>query len=85
MASTAQEDWRQPYFHFFIEGLLPVERREAFNIKRLAKRYFIEGDTLYRKGFNTLHYISSELFKKLLQKVHTGECGEHQSRKKLYY
>ena len=87
MASTAQEDWRQPYFDFFIEGLLPDERSDAFNIKRLAKRYFMEGDTLYRKGFNSepLCCVDKKELEKLLQEVHAGECGEHQGQRKLYY
>ena len=53
----------------------------------MAKRYFVEGESLYRKGFNgePLRYIGKEEVKKLLQEVHSRECGEHQGQKKLYY
>lgn len=50
MASTIFEDRRQQYFDFFLERLLPDERKDAFNIERMTKRYFVEGDTHQKRG-----------------------------------
>ena len=79
MASDTSGDWRQPYLDFLIEGILPTDNKEAFNIKRIAKRYFVEGENLYRKGFNgePLRCVDKEEVGKLLQETHSGECGEH--------
>ena len=87
MASDTTGDWQQPYCDFLIEGILPTNNREAFNVERIAKRYFVEGENLYRKGFNgePLRCVDKEEVGRLLQEAHSGECGEHQGRKKLYY
>ncbi|CAL9011863.1 unnamed protein product [Prunus brigantina] len=50
------------------------------------KRYFIDGSTLYRKGFNgkTLKYLGKSEAQQVMQEIHAGECGEHQGMKRLY-
>jgi len=45
-------DWRIPFLEYLIEGILPDNRDEAYLLKRMANRYFVEGGILFRKGFN---------------------------------
>ncbi|CAL2231673.1 unnamed protein product [Prunus armeniaca] len=80
------EDWRAPYLASFINGVLPTNPKHARKLKRTMKRYFIDGSTLYRKGFNgePLKCLGKSEAQRVMQEIHAGECGEHQGMKKLY-
>ncbi|XP_021827276.1 uncharacterized protein LOC110767920 [Prunus avium] len=80
------EDWRAPYLAFFIDGSIPTNTKDAGKLKRTAKRYFIDGSILYRKGFNgeLLKCLGEPEAQEVMQEIHAGECGEHQGRKRLY-
>uniref|UniRef100_A0A2N9G772 Integrase catalytic domain-containing protein n=1 Tax=Fagus sylvatica TaxID=28930 RepID=A0A2N9G772_FAGSY len=54
--------------------------------KRLALRYFVEGGTLFRKGFHgePLRCLSLSESQMVMKETHAGECGEHQGKKRLY-
>ncbi|XP_008231232.1 PREDICTED: uncharacterized protein LOC103330426 [Prunus mume] len=80
------EDWRAPYLASFINGVLPTNPKHACKLKRTMKRYFIDGSTLYRKGFNgePLKCLGKSEAKQVMQEIHAGECGEHQGMKRLY-
>ena len=41
-----------PFLEYFIEGILPNDHEEAYLLKRLVTRYFVEGGILFRKRFN---------------------------------
>ncbi|KAI5350541.1 hypothetical protein L3X38_003432 [Prunus dulcis] len=41
-----------PYLASFINGVLPTNPKHARKLKKTMKRYFVDGSTLYRKGFN---------------------------------
>uniref|UniRef100_A0A2N9HCW8 Integrase catalytic domain-containing protein n=1 Tax=Fagus sylvatica TaxID=28930 RepID=A0A2N9HCW8_FAGSY len=55
-------------------------------MKRLALRYFVEGGTLFRKGFHgePLRCLSLSESQMVMKETHAGECGEHQGKKRLY-
>ncbi|XP_024199783.1 uncharacterized protein LOC112202982 [Rosa chinensis] len=80
------EDWRSPYLEYLISKTLLEDRKHAYKVKKTVKRYFVDGSTLYRKGFNgePLRCLGTTECQQVLQEVHAGECGEHQGRKKLY-
>ncbi|XP_024171557.1 uncharacterized protein LOC112177497 [Rosa chinensis] len=46
------EDWRSPYLKYLISKTLSEDRKHAYKVKKTMKRYFVDGSTLYRKGFN---------------------------------
>uniref|UniRef100_A0A2N9H996 Reverse transcriptase domain-containing protein n=1 Tax=Fagus sylvatica TaxID=28930 RepID=A0A2N9H996_FAGSY len=48
----ASTDWRIPFLEYFLEGILPQTHKEVYHLKRLASRYFVEGETLFRKGYH---------------------------------
>ncbi|KAI5337975.1 hypothetical protein L3X38_017246 [Prunus dulcis] len=80
------EDWRAPYLAFFVEGALPTDAKLAYKLKKTVKRYFMDGATLYRKGFNgePLRCLERSEAHQVMQEIHAGECGEHQGMKRLY-
>ncbi|XP_024156336.1 uncharacterized protein LOC112164363 [Rosa chinensis] len=43
------EDWRSPYLEYLISKTLPENRKHAYKVKKMVKRYFVDGSTLYRK------------------------------------
>ena len=51
-AVLTTSDWRVPFLEYLIEGILPDNHEEAYRLKKLATRYFVEGGILFRKGFN---------------------------------
>uniref|UniRef100_A0A2N9GLF3 Integrase catalytic domain-containing protein n=1 Tax=Fagus sylvatica TaxID=28930 RepID=A0A2N9GLF3_FAGSY len=58
----------------------------AVRIKKLATRYFVEGGILFRKGFHgdPLRCLSLAESQTVMKEAHSGECGEHQGKKRLY-
>ena len=69
-------DWRIPFLEYLIEGVLPDNRDEAYRLKRIATRYFLEG-VLFRKGFNgePLRCLETPEAQSVMQEVHASECG----------
>uniref|UniRef100_A0A2N9F7A0 Integrase catalytic domain-containing protein n=1 Tax=Fagus sylvatica TaxID=28930 RepID=A0A2N9F7A0_FAGSY len=58
----------------------------ATRLKKLATRYFVEGGILFRKGFHgdPLRCLSLAESQTVMKEAHSGECGEHQGKKRLY-
>uniref|UniRef100_A0A2N9EG78 RNA-directed DNA polymerase n=1 Tax=Fagus sylvatica TaxID=28930 RepID=A0A2N9EG78_FAGSY len=58
----------------------------AIRLKKLATRYFVEGGILFRKGFHgdPLRCLSLAESQTVMKEAHSGECGEHQGKKRLY-
>ncbi|KAK9932282.1 hypothetical protein M0R45_019525 [Rubus argutus] len=85
-AVAATEDWRTPYLMFLINNTLPTDTRYRYKLKKTSKRYFVDGEVLYRKGFNgePLRCLNTVESMQVLNEVHAGECGEHQGKRKLY-
>jgi ribonuclease HI len=51
-ATFISTDWRTPFLEYLLEGILPSNLKDVYRLKRLALRYFVEGGTLFRKGFH---------------------------------
>ncbi|CAL2247100.1 unnamed protein product [Prunus armeniaca] len=81
-----QEDWKAPYLAFFIDGTLPTNSKHARKLKKIVKRYFIDGSTLYRKGFNgkPLKCLGESEAQQVMREIHARDCGEHQGMKRLH-
>uniref|UniRef100_A0A2N9EZ34 RNA-directed DNA polymerase n=1 Tax=Fagus sylvatica TaxID=28930 RepID=A0A2N9EZ34_FAGSY len=58
----------------------------ATKLKKLATRYFVDGGILFRKGFHgdPLRCLSLAESQTVMKEAHSGECGEHQGKKRLY-
>ena len=79
-------DWRTPFLEYLIENILPQTSQAAIRLKKLATRYFVEGGILFRKGFHgdPLRCLSLAKSQTVMKEAHSGECGEHQGKKRLY-
>ncbi|XP_075636630.1 uncharacterized protein LOC142608854 [Castanea sativa] len=68
-----------------IQSILPDNWDEAYRLKRMATRYFVEGGVLFRRGFNeeSLRCLGTPEAQSVMQEVHAGECGDHQGKKRL--
>ncbi|XP_011620641.1 uncharacterized protein LOC105420089 [Amborella trichopoda] len=81
------DDWMEPIINFLKHGRLPEDCIERNNIRRLATKYtFLNGDVLFRRSFDAilLRGIDTKGAKQVLEEVHAGICGFHQSDLKLY-
>uniref|UniRef100_A0A2N9GS47 RNA-directed DNA polymerase n=1 Tax=Fagus sylvatica TaxID=28930 RepID=A0A2N9GS47_FAGSY len=85
-ATFVSTDWRTPFLEYLLEGILPSNPKDVYRLKRLALRYFVEGGTLFRKGFHgePLRCLSPSESQMVMKETHAGECGEHQGKKRLY-
>jgi hypothetical protein len=85
-ATFVSTDWRTPFLEYLLEGILPSNSKNVYCLKRLALRYFVEGGTLFRKGFHgePLRYLSPSESQMVMKETHAEECGEHQGKKSLY-
>ena len=85
-AVFVSNDWRSPFTQYLIEGILPQKYSERYKLKRLATHYFLHNMVIFKKGYDgdPLRCLSSEEAKEMIKEVHSGECGEHQGKKKLY-
>uniref|UniRef100_A0A2N9FAT3 Integrase catalytic domain-containing protein n=1 Tax=Fagus sylvatica TaxID=28930 RepID=A0A2N9FAT3_FAGSY len=85
-ATFVSADWRTPFLEYLLEGILPSNPKDVYRLKRLALRYFVEGGTLFRKGFHgePLRCLSLSESQMVMKETHAGECGEHQGKKRLY-
>uniref|UniRef100_A0A2N9HW49 Integrase catalytic domain-containing protein n=1 Tax=Fagus sylvatica TaxID=28930 RepID=A0A2N9HW49_FAGSY len=85
-ATFVSSDWRTPFLEYLIENILPQTSQAAIRIKKLATRYFVEGGILFRKGFHgdPLRCLSLAESQTVMKEAHSGECGEHQGKKRLY-
>lgn len=84
--STVEDgDWRQPFISYFQNGELPRERAAKEQLKRRALRFLFTNDTLYRKSYDQmwLRCVSLDEAKQIIEEVHSGICGAHQSGPKM--
>uniref|UniRef100_A0A2N9IY75 Uncharacterized protein n=1 Tax=Fagus sylvatica TaxID=28930 RepID=A0A2N9IY75_FAGSY len=82
-ATFVSNDWRTLFLEYLLEGILPSNPKDVYRLKRLALRYFVEGGTLFRKGFHgePLRCLSPSESQMVMKETHAGECGGA-SRKK---
>ncbi|PKI78954.1 hypothetical protein CRG98_000666, partial [Punica granatum] len=56
-----------------------ADRRDRQTLKRLATHYFLSGEILYRRSFDStlLRCIDEHESRRLMEEVHGGNCGPH--------
>lgn len=86
-ASTIEGDWQTLYFEYFLEENMPNNFKLSFILKRMAKRYFVEGDVLLHKRFNgeLLRGLGCKEVHIVMKEVCASECGQHHESRKFYY
>ena len=85
-AVFVSEDWRSPFTQYLTEGILPQKHSERYNLKSLATWYFLHDAVLFKKGHvgDPLRCLGPKEAKDMIKEVHSGECADHQGKKKLY-
>ena len=46
------EDWQVPFIGYLAQGILPTDRKLAHKLKKLASRYFLQNDILFKNGYH---------------------------------
>uniref|UniRef100_A0A2N9INK7 Integrase catalytic domain-containing protein n=1 Tax=Fagus sylvatica TaxID=28930 RepID=A0A2N9INK7_FAGSY len=74
-ATFVSADWRTPFLEYLLERILPSNPKDAYCLKRLALRYFVEGGTLFRKGFHgePLRCLNLSESQMVMKETHAGE------------
>ena len=82
-AVFSTSDWHIPFLEYLTKGILPDNHEEAYRLKKLATRYFLEEGILFRKGFNgePLRCLGTPKAQLIMQEVHAGECSDHQGKR----
>ena len=79
----SSNDWQISFLEYLIKGVLPNNRDEAYRLKRMATRYFVERGVLFQKVFNgePLKCLETPEAQSVVQEVHAGKCEDHQGKK----
>jgi hypothetical protein len=78
--------WTQDFTDYIKENKLPANKEEATQIIQRIKNYVPMGDNLYRRAASSgvlLKCVSSEKSKEILDKFHSGCCGNHATSRTL--
>jgi len=73
------EDWRVPFIGYLAQGILPTDRELAHKLKKLACRYFLQNDILFKRGYHgdPLRCLGPKEAREVVREVHSGDCGSH--------
>jgi hypothetical protein len=78
--------WTQDFIDYIKENKLLENKEEATRIIQRSKNYVLIGDNLYRRAASSgvlLKCVSSEKGKEILDKIHSGCCGNHVASRTL--
>ena len=80
--------WYQHIYKYLKDNFInaTLDRREQIRMKRLAIKYVIIGDVLYKRSFNgiLLRCLHVEEIGIVLEHAHGGICGDHFNRRSIY-
>ena len=80
----SMNSWMTPIVSFLQDGYLPQDADEARKIKKMAARFTILNDALYKRGFSMPYLKCDEdEAKYILEEIHEGICGDHAGPKSL--
>ena len=65
---------------------MSTDRTLAHKLKKLADRYFLQNDILFKKVFSgdPLRCLGPKEARKVVREVHSGDCGSHPGKRRLY-
>ena len=81
-------EWYQDVFNYLKDGVFPItfDHNARIRLKKLATKYVIIGDLLYRRSFYgaLLRCLMRYEVDMALHQAHNGECGGNFSAKFVY-
>ncbi|PKI49799.1 hypothetical protein CRG98_029808 [Punica granatum] len=79
--ASEAKPWYEDIKNFLQTGHYPpfADRRDRNTLRRLAMHYFLSGEILYRRSFDStlLRCIDEHESRCLMEEVHGGNCGPH--------
>ncbi|PKI63050.1 hypothetical protein CRG98_016574 [Punica granatum] len=79
--ASEAKPWYEDIKNFLRTGQCPpfADRRDRKTLRRLAIHYFLSGEVLYRRSFDStlLRCIDEHESRRLMEEVHGGNCGPH--------
>ncbi|PKI60160.1 hypothetical protein CRG98_019448 [Punica granatum] len=79
--ASEAKPWYEDINNFLQMGHYPpfADRRDRKTLRRLAMHYFLSGEILYRRSFDStlLRCIDGHESRRLMEEVHRGNCGPH--------
>ena len=80
------EDWKTPFMKYLAQGILPTDRALAHQLRKLAVRYFLQNEILFKKGYigDPLRCLGPREARKVVREVHSSDCGSHPRKRRLY-
>ena len=83
-----ESDWHKPFLDYFNHGILPKDLVERRRLQQRLPIYTYKAGVLYRRSFGQeilSRCVSREEANQILQEMHKGVCGGHQSGAKMYH
>ncbi|XP_063941489.1 uncharacterized protein LOC135149648 [Daucus carota subsp. sativus] len=80
-----EDNWMTPLIAYLRSGTLPNEHSKARQVKAHAAKFFLQGDVLYRRNFDSpiLKCVDDDEATYCMREVHEGICGDHMAGKAL--
>lgn len=80
------KDWRTLFMEYLAQGTLPTDRTLAYQLKKLAVKYFLQNGILFKKGYNgdPLRCLGPREARAVVREVHSNDCGSHLGKRRLY-
>ena len=80
------KDWRTPFVEYLTQETLPDDRKVAYQLKKLALRYFLQNEILFERGYNEdpLRCLGPKESRDAVKEVHSGECRSHPGKRRLH-
>jgi len=71
---------------YLAQGSLPIDRALAHQLRKLAVRYFLQNEILFKRGYagDPLRCLGPREAREAVREVHSGDCGSHPGKRKLY-
>ena len=68
------------------QGILPTDWTLANQLKKLVVRYFLQNGILFKRGYSgdPLRCLGPREAREVVREVHSGDCGSHLGKRKLY-
>ena len=65
---------------------VPTDRTPAYQLKKLAAKYFLQNGILFKKGYNgdPVRCLGPKEAREVVREVHSGDCGSHPGKRRLY-
>ena len=68
------------------QRILPTDRTLAHQLKKLAVKYFLQNEILFKRGYSgdPLGCLGPREDREVVREVHSGDYGSHPGKRRLY-